>query len=104
LNRRRCSVNRATTGTNNSLTDDFGGTMNTTDQSHDNSTTALGKRIDSIAQPTYSYDYDNPSEAAAGYSRLHDYIRSARNHLWLIAGVVVVITALVGFYMLRQPD
>jgi polysaccharide biosynthesis transport protein len=78
--------------------------MNTTEQNHGNSTTALGKRIETIAQPSYSYDYDNPSEASAGYSRLHDYVRSARNHLWLIAGVVVVITTLVGFYMVRQPD
>lgn len=78
--------------------------MNTTDQNQGNSTTSLGKRIETIAQPSYSYDYDNPSEATAGYSRLHDYVRSARNHLWLIAGVVVVITTLVGFYMVRQPD
>lgn len=78
--------------------------MNTTDKNQGNSTTALGKRIETIAQPSYSYDYDNPSEATAGYSRLHDYVRSARNHLWLIAGVVVVITTLVGFYMVRQPD
>ncbi|HEY5838418.1 MAG TPA: exopolysaccharide transport family protein, partial [Pyrinomonadaceae bacterium] len=78
--------------------------MNTTDPNTNNSTTALGKRAEAVLTPTYSYDYDNPAEATTGYSRLHDYIRSARNHVWLIIGIVVVITTLVGFYMVRQPD
>ncbi|HEX6186639.1 MAG TPA: polysaccharide biosynthesis tyrosine autokinase [Pyrinomonadaceae bacterium] len=78
--------------------------MNTTDPNTNNSTMALGKRAEAVLTPTYSYDYDNPAEATAGYSRLHDYIRSARNHIWLIIGIVVVITTLVGFYMARQPD
>ena len=75
-----------------------------TDPNTDKSTMALGKRAEAVLTPTYSYDYDNPAEATAGYSRLHDYIRSARNHCWLIIGIVVVITTLVGFYMVRQPD
>jgi succinoglycan biosynthesis transport protein ExoP len=75
-----------------------------TDPNTNNSTMALGKRAEAVLTPTYSYDYDNPAEATAGYSRLHDYIRSARNHVWLIIGIVVVITTLVGFYMVRQPD
>src|SRR5687768_5338831 len=75
-----------------------------TDPNTNNSTMVLGKRAEAVLTPTYSYDYDNPAEATAGYSRLHDYIRSARNHVWLIIGIVVVITTLVGFYMARQPD
>lgn len=65
---------------------------------------AIGQRIETISTPSYNYDYDSLSEPTGGYSRLHDYVRSARNHIWLIAGVVVVITALVGFYLVRQPD
>lgn len=75
-----------------------------TDPNTNNSTMALGKRAEAVLTPTYSYDYDNPAEATGGYSRLHDYIRSARNHIWLIIGIVVVITTLVSFYMVRQPD
>lgn len=77
--------------------------MNTPNLNTDK-TTAIVQRIETISPPTYSYDYDNPAEATAGYSRLHDYIRSARNHVWLIIGIVIVITTLVGFYMVRQPD
>jgi len=74
-----------------------------TDPNTNNSTMALGKRAEAVLTPTYSYDYDNPAEATAGYSRLHDYIRSARNHIWLIVGVVVVITTLVGFTWCASP-
>jgi polysaccharide biosynthesis transport protein len=55
--------------------------------------------------PSYHYSYNDDSEREQGaYSRLHDYLRSARKHFWLILGLVVVITTLVGFYLARQPD
>ena len=55
--------------------------------------------------PPYHYSYNDDSEREQGaYSRLHDYLRSARNHFWLILGIVVVITTLVAFYLARQPD
>jgi capsular exopolysaccharide synthesis family protein len=55
--------------------------------------------------PSAYYGYDMESESEQGaYSRLHDYLRSARKHIWLIVGIIVVVTALVAFYMARQPD
>ena len=55
--------------------------------------------------PPYHYSYNDDSEREQGaYSRLHDYLRSARKHFWLILGIVVVITTLVAFYLARQPD
>jgi capsular exopolysaccharide synthesis family protein len=52
----------------------------------------------------FSYDYDSNTEQGSGYSRLHDYWRSARMHLWLILGIMLLITTLAAFYMARQPD
>lgn len=67
-------------------------------------TTALAKPAEPIVPSSYyGYDLDSESEQGA-YSRLHDYLRSARKHLWLILGIVVVVTTLVAFYMARQPD
>lgn len=55
--------------------------------------------------PQYHYSYNDDTEREQGaYSRLHDYLRSARKHFWLILGIVVLITTLVGFYLARQPD
>jgi succinoglycan biosynthesis transport protein ExoP len=55
--------------------------------------------------PPYHYSYNDDSEREQGaYSRLHDYLRSARRHFWLILGIVVVIATLVAFYLARQPD
>jgi succinoglycan biosynthesis transport protein ExoP len=49
--------------------------------------------------------YDNyPGEASSGYNRLHEYWRSVRKHLWLILGIVALVTALTAVYMSRQPD
>ncbi len=53
----------------------------------------------------YVHAYDLESTAdQGGYSRLHDYWRSARKHLWLICGIMVLVTTLAAFYMARQPD
>jgi capsular exopolysaccharide synthesis family protein len=67
-------------------------------------TQALAKPADpTVSSPYYGYDLDSDSEQGA-YSRLHDYLRSARKHVWLILGIIVVGSTLVAFYMARQPD
>jgi polysaccharide biosynthesis transport protein len=52
----------------------------------------------------YMYDLDGDNQQSSGYSRLHDYWRSARKHLWLILGIVLLVTTVAAFYMARQPD
>jgi capsular exopolysaccharide synthesis family protein len=52
----------------------------------------------------YMYDLDGESQQTSGYSRLHDYWRSARKHLWLILGIILLVTTLAAFYVARQPD
>jgi succinoglycan biosynthesis transport protein ExoP len=66
-------------------------------------TQALVKSPEPLVSSYYGYDVDGESDQGA-YGRLHDYLRSARKHLWLILGIVVVVTTLVAFYMARQPD
>src|SRR5260370_10614688 len=63
----------------------------------------LAKPKDVAPQYHYSYNSEDQREEGA-YSRLHDYLRSARKHFWLILGLIAVITTLVAFYMARQPD
>ena len=55
------------------------------------------------APPLYAR-YDDTEVDEGGFSRLHDYLRSARKHLFLILGVVVFITMLSAVYMARQAD
>ena len=61
-----------------------------------------------LERPTQYYPssrYDTyPSESSSGYNRLHEYWRSVRKHLWLILGIIVLVTALTAIYMSRQPD
>jgi succinoglycan biosynthesis transport protein ExoP len=45
-----------------------------------------------------------PAESSSGYNRLHEYWRSVRKHIWLVIGIVVLVTSLAAFYMARQPD
>jgi capsular exopolysaccharide synthesis family protein len=40
----------------------------------------------------------------SGYSRLHEYWRSVRKHLWLIIGIVAIITMLSAIYVARQDN
>jgi polysaccharide biosynthesis transport protein len=40
----------------------------------------------------------------SGYSRLHEYWRSVRKHLWLIIGIVSIVTMLAAIYMARQDN
>jgi len=47
-----------------------------------------------------SYDIASPGDGI----HLRDYWRILRKHLWLIAGVTLLITSLVAVYMARQPE
>src|SRR4051812_4967174 len=58
----------------------------------------------SVPRYGFAYDYDGEAEQGSGYSRLHDYLRSARKQLWLILGIMLLVTTLAAFYMARQPD
>lgn len=55
---------------------------------------------------THSYRYDagdlEPEEGI--HWRLHDYWRSARKHIWLILGILLLVTTLASIYTARQPD
>lgn len=52
-----------------------------------------------------SYRYDSEPEVEEGvHWRVRDYWRSARNHIWLIAGICVLMTTLATIYTARQPD
>ena len=53
--------------------------------------------------PSSRYDA-YPDEVSSGYNRLHEYWRSVRKHIWLILGIVVLVSTLTAVYMARQPD
>ena len=53
--------------------------------------------------PSSRYDA-YPGEVSSGYNRLHEYWRSVRKHIWLILGIVVLVSTLTAVYMARQPD
>jgi succinoglycan biosynthesis transport protein ExoP len=64
-----------------------------------------GKPQALLAPPPYHYSHSFDGETEQGaFSRLHDYWRSARKHLWLILGIIVIVTTVVALYMARQPD
>lgn len=49
--------------------------------------------------------YDSYSEGTSnGYNRLHEYWRSVRKHIWLVVGILVLVTSLTAVFMQRQPD
>jgi polysaccharide biosynthesis transport protein len=56
-----------------------------------------------VSSSHYGYPMEGEAEQGA-YSRLHDYLRSARKHLWLILGIMTVTTTLAAIYLARQPD
>lgn len=68
----------------------------------------LAKPLEPTVAPTprynYAYNLDGDNEHVSGYSRLHAYWRSARKHVWLILGIMLLITTLAAFYVARQPD
>lgn len=54
-----------------------------------------------LPYPTYgSY----PPEVSSGYNRLREYWRSVRKNIWLVIGIVVLVSLLTAVYMARQPD
>ncbi|PYS32967.1 MAG: hypothetical protein DMF75_10720, partial [Acidobacteria bacterium] len=48
--------------------------------------------------------YDSYEDESNGYSRLRDYWRSVRKHLWLVMGIVVLVSGVTAMYMARQRD
>jgi len=54
--------------------------------------------------PSYRYDTMEPENEDGIHWRLHDYWRSARKHIWLIAGIALLVTTLAAIYTARQPD
>src|SRR2546421_3632986 len=48
--------------------------------------------------------YDSYEDESNGYSRLRDYWRSVRKHLWMVIAIVVVVSGVTAMYMARQPD
>jgi capsular exopolysaccharide synthesis family protein len=48
--------------------------------------------------------FGDTNEEQGGYSRLHEYWRSVRKHLWLLLGIIAIATSIAAFYMARQPD
>ena len=64
--------------------------------------------VDSLTQqslpPRYGYDTESTGAENNGYARLQEYWRAIRKHIWLILGIIALITALTTIYMARQPD
>ncbi|HEY0546088.1 MAG TPA: polysaccharide biosynthesis tyrosine autokinase [Pyrinomonadaceae bacterium] len=54
--------------------------------------------------PSYRYDAADAEVEDGIHWRLHDYWRSARRHIWLIIGILVLVTTLAAIYTARQPD
>src|SRR5712692_7957524 len=48
--------------------------------------------------------YDSYADESNGYNRLRDYWRSVRKHLWLVTGILVLVTGMTAIYMARQAD
>lgn len=48
--------------------------------------------------------YNDTQTEKSGYHRLQEYWRSVRKHLWLIAGIMMLVTMLTALYVARQPD
>src|SRR5215831_10463167 len=48
-----------------------------------------------------AYDYDGDTDKGL---HIWDYLRIIRKHLWLIAGISVLIPTLVAVYVIRKPD
>jgi capsular exopolysaccharide synthesis family protein len=61
------------------------------------------RTLERILPPYPRYDSYNEG-TTSGYNRLHEYWRSVRKHIWLVIGIVALVTALTAFYMARQPD
>ncbi|MBC7909118.1 MAG: polysaccharide biosynthesis tyrosine autokinase [Pyrinomonadaceae bacterium] len=66
----------------------------------------LEKTVEPLHHHPHSYRYDavEPEAEEGIHWRLHDYWGSARKHLWLIAGITLLVTTLAAVYTARQPD
>ena len=65
----------------------------------------LEKTLDVFPHPpSYRYDGGELEPEEGIHWRLHDYWRSARKHIWLIIGILVLVTTLAAIYTARQPD
>ncbi len=53
--------------------------------------------------PRYGYGAEGYDEGN-GYSRLQEYWRCVRKHIWLITGIIALMTTLSAIYMAGQPD
>jgi capsular exopolysaccharide synthesis family protein len=69
-------------------------------QRNGNSTEAIDRYAPA---PDYRYDAEDNLEGG-GYARLREYWRSIRKHMWLVIGVISMVTMLAIIYMARQPD
>jgi len=59
--------------------------------------------LDRSLQPYPTYG-SYPPEVSSGYNRLREYWRSVRKNIWLVIGIVVLVSLLTAAYMARQPD
>src|SRR4051812_2771700 len=58
-----------------------------------------------VASPPFPMHIASYAEADDGEgTHLRDYWRAIRKRLWLVAGVVLLVTLLAAIYMGRQPD
>src|ERR1700730_6497035 len=64
-------------------------------------TTALDRPAEIAAPHSYSYGVDPNDENEV---HLLDYWRAVRKRLWLVIGIVVLVTTLAVLYEARQPD
>jgi polysaccharide biosynthesis transport protein len=66
---------------------------------------APGPEKITVASPQFPMHVASYAEAEDGEgAHLRDYWRAVRKRLWLVAGVVLLVTLLAAIYMGRQPD
>jgi polysaccharide biosynthesis transport protein len=59
--------------------------------------------LDRSLQPYPTYG-SYPREVSSGYNRLREYWSSVRKNIWLVIGIVILVSLLTAAYMARQPD
>src|SRR5882762_3609649 len=64
--------------------------------------TAIARPSESISTPhSYNYGVDPNAETEI---HLLDYWRAVRKRLWLVVGIMLLVTMLAVIYMARKPD
>ncbi|MEK6280863.1 MAG: polysaccharide biosynthesis tyrosine autokinase [Acidobacteriota bacterium] len=63
----------------------------------------LGSALERPLSPYPPYG-SYPEQTSSGYNRLRDYWRSVRKNIWLVIGIVVLVSLLSAIYTARQPD